>query len=290
MRVWRALLVAVLIVVGAVLAVSWQAGQGLLHPARRVDSRTPTEVGLRWSWANFTTADAVPLVGWWMPAAKVAPTVIFLHGYGESKAQGLVLYPFLHNATFNVLAYDARADGQSGGPYTTAGLLETRDVAAALEWVSRRPEGDGRVALFGWSAGAATALRAAPDEPSVAAVVADSSFSRLQHIVDSSIGEFTHLPRWPFGPLAVGLAGMSVGLDLHADAPVESAAHIHVPVLLIQGLADTTVTPDQVDELAAADPAAQVMKVPGAAHVRSHVTEPAPYEANVTTFLHAALG
>ncbi len=294
--------VAILVVAAiAVPVVSWKAGQSLLHPERKHDPRTPTNASLSWSWANFTTSDNVPLVGWWMPADATPAdnaTVIFVHGYGDSKAQGLPVYPFLHNLSVNVLAFDTRADGFSGGAYTTAGLLETRDVDAALDWLKRQPgfSQDPRVVLFGWSAGGATVLRSAPDRPDVDAVISDASFSRLQHIVDSSIGEFTNLPRWPFGPLAARFAGWSVGLNLNDDAPVESIPRIHVPILLIQGLNDTIVTPDQVDELAKAATgvpssfgSVQVLKVPGAKHVKDYATAPTVYEQKVGAFLRAAL-
>jgi pimeloyl-ACP methyl ester carboxylesterase len=54
---------------------------------------------------------------------------------------------------------------------------------------------------------------------------------------------------------------------------------------LIQGLDDTTVTPDQVDAIAAHAPQATVWKVPGAAHVECLKTDPSGYEAHVAAFL-----
>lgn len=298
-RTLVALGLVLLLAVAGVLAISWQAGQGLLHPVRKLDARTPYDVGLNWTLATVTTSDGVRLLGWWIPADATPQdnaTVVFLHGYGDSKAQGLQLFPFLHNLSVNVLAIDQHADGQSGGAYATGGLLETRDVDAALDWVEARPgfARDPRIALLGWSAGGAAVLRAAPDRPDVDAVITDAAFVRLQDIVDSSIGEFTGLPRWPFGPLAVRFASASVGLHLADDAPVDSVRALRVPLLLVQGGADRIVTPEQVDELAAAatnvpPPGPQVLKVPGAGHVASHKTDPRAYERTVGAFLNATI-
>lgn len=289
--IWASSILLGLLLIG-VLVVSWKSGKALLHPEREQVANTPTGLGLEWEWANFTTDDGVPLVGWWMPANGSAnETVVFLHGYGDSKNQSLEVAPALHAAGFNVLAFDFRAHGYSGGAYTTAGLVETRDVRAALDWLEARPEmgPDPPIALMGWSMGAAIALRSAPLFPEVDAVIADSAFSKMQHIVDSSISHFTGLPRWPFGPLAVTFAGWSIGKDISDNQPVRDIGNIHRPILLIQGLGDTVVTPGQVDELArAAGEGVAVFKVAGATHVEAHLTAPEEYDSRVTDFLDTA--
>ncbi len=282
--------IVLILVLSGVMAVSWVAGQSLLHPKRDTNTSTPSALNLTWQWANFTTADDVPIVGWWIPADNATGTVIFLHGYSDAKAQGLPMFPFLHNASVNVMAFDFRAHGQSGGAYTTAGLLETREVDAAILWVENRTHRDERnIVLLGWSMGGAAAINAAAHYPDLGGVIADASFSRLHNIVDTSIGKFTGLPRWPFGPLAVKFASMSIGIDINDNAPVEAIASFHGPLLLIQGLADTTVVPSNVDEIAAAAPQAVVWKVPGAGHTECYKTDPHGYELHVVAFLAAHL-
>lgn len=291
-RRWKVLLAVAALLLAGVLAVSWKAGQDLLHPERDTGTGTPTDAGLAWSWANFTARDGVPLVGWWMPANASTPhTVVFLHGYGDAKDQGLPLYPALHNLSANVLAFDFRAHGQSGGDHTTAGLDESADVQGALDWVANRTgQADPDVVLVGWSMGGAAAIHAASLDPRIDGVVTDGAFSRLQRIVETSISEFTGLPKWPFGPLAVLLAGWSVGADLPHHAPVEWLAQYHGPLLLVQGEADATVTPDQVDELSRSATRADVWKVAGAAHVKAFEQDPAAYGAHLAAFLAAVWG
>ncbi|MEA3189622.1 MAG: uncharacterized protein QOD77_204 [Thermoplasmata archaeon] len=286
-RRWKVLLAAVALLLAAVLAVSWKAGQDLLHPARDTGAGTPTDMGLAWTWANFTARDGVPLVGWWMPAnATTDQTVLFLHGYGDAKDQGLPLYPSLHNHSVNVLAFDFRAHGQSGGDHTTVGLDEVADVQGALDWLENKTgHADPAVVLLGWSMGGATAIHVAALDPRIDGIVTDGAFSRLQRIVETSISEFTGLPKWPFGPLAVQFAGMSIGVDLGNHAPVEWLVDYHGPILLVQGAADTAVTPDQVDELHRSAERADVWKVEGAGHVEAHEHAQAEYEARVAAFL-----
>lgn len=280
--------VAAALVVGAVCGISWKAGQDLLHPERQASALTPGNLNLTWQWANFTTGDGVEVVGWWVPASAVRAngTVIFLHGYSESKAQGLALTPFLHNASYNVLLFDFRAHGESGGDHTTVGLRETQEVSAAVAWVrGKAGHGDARTFILGWSMGAAAALNAAAGQPGVGGIVADASFSKLQNIVDTSISHFTGLPKWPFGPLAVLFASASAGIEISDNEPAKAIADYRGPLLLIQGLDDVTVTPEQVDEIAAAAPQATVWKVPGCVHTECYKIDRPGYEAKVLEFL-----
>jgi uncharacterized protein len=300
MVLWSAGGLGVFLVV-AILVVSWFSGQGLLHPDRELLATTPTESGLVWEWSNFTAEDGVPLVGWWMPADPTPAdngTVIFLHGYGDSKAQSLEVAPFLHRGGYNVLAFDFRASGESGGDYSSAGILEVRDVAAAVHAVASKPgmPSDPWIALVGWSMGGATAIRSAPRLPEVDAVITDGAFSRLQNIVDTSITHFFKktigiaLPKWPFGPLAVTFAGWSIGQDIGDNVPARDIKDLDRPILLIHGTADTTVTPQNLEDLIEAHPTAQVLRIQDGLHVRSYLAGPELYEATVLAFLDDATG
>src|SRR5205823_689619 len=94
--------------------VSYEAADRLVHPPRDLETRTPASVGLSFERTTLLTEDRLRLAAWWMPAvAPDAPTVVFLHGYGASKAQSLAVAPFLHQAGYQVLAFDFRAHGES---------------------------------------------------------------------------------------------------------------------------------------------------------------------------------
>ncbi|HWH09417.1 MAG TPA: alpha/beta fold hydrolase, partial [Candidatus Thermoplasmatota archaeon] len=102
--------------------VSWRSAESLVHPARPASSWTPADAGLAFEPLALTTSDGVALAGWWMPADEARGTVVFLHGYGDSKNQSLAYAPFLLRAGYHVLAFDFRAHGASGGSFTTVGL------------------------------------------------------------------------------------------------------------------------------------------------------------------------
>lgn len=279
-------LAALVLLAGAgVAAVSWRSADALVHPARDASAQVPALPHER---VSFAASDGVPLVGWWVPAPEARGVVVFLHGYGDSKDQSLPLLPFLHAEGYHVLAYDARAHGESGGDHTTVGLDEVQDVRGALAFAAARdPEAAENLALVGWSMGAATAILAAALEPSVDAVVADSSFATLQNIASNSITAFTGLPKYPFGPLSVTFAGWMVRENVARNAPLHAAPHVAGPMLVIQGLDDTIALPGEDGEaIARAAPAgSQLWLVPGAAHVQAHAVAPGEYERRVSAFL-----
>ena len=292
-RILLAVVLALLLVAaGAVAAVSWQSADKLVHPARDLPQADPAGRGLAYENVTLTTADGLDLSAWWIPAnASARGTVIFLHGYGDNKEQALFVAPFLHEAGWNVLAFDFRAHGLSEGDETTVGLVETADVRAAYEVAAARAD-PARVALFGWSMGAATAINAGAEVPEARAIVADSAFATLENIASNSITHFTDLPKYPFGPLAVVFAGWMVGRDVGDNRPIDLVGDLGRPVLVIQGADDTIVYPeDDGAALAArAPPGSAYWLVEGAGHVGAHEAAPEEYRARVLAFLDAGMG
>ncbi|HUR67663.1 MAG TPA: alpha/beta fold hydrolase [Candidatus Thermoplasmatota archaeon] len=294
MRRRRALVLALalalaLAAAGGVCYASWQSAEKLVHPPRELSNATPP---MPFQEVEFEASDGVDLVGWFVPADHARGIVVFLHGYGDSKAQALPLLGFLHNASYDVFAYDARAHGASAGDVTTVGMDEVADVQGAIGMARLLdPPASEHLALLGWSMGAATALNAAPYAPEVDAVVADSGFATLTNIASNSITHFTDLPKYPFGPLAVTFAGWIVGHNVRENKPLEAVAKLDMPILVIQGLADDIAFPDSDGKaIAGAAPAgSDLWLVPDALHVQAHTVAPAEYEARVLAYLDARL-
>jgi pimeloyl-ACP methyl ester carboxylesterase len=269
--------------------IAWYAADHVIHPPRVATTVTPDMLGLDFRRVEMLARDGISLVGWWMPAeAHAAGTVVFLHAWGASKQQSLAVAPFLHRAGYNVLAFDFRAHGESGGTHTTLGLEEARDVEGAVDWLGGEADA-GPVALFGWSMGGAAAINAAPHLPGVRAVVADSSFASLAAVAGRSLQHTANLPP-RLGETTILFASWMTGHAPGDDAPVRAARDASQPLLLIQGTADALVPPDNAREIQqAAGARAQLWLVPGAPHVdamRYHAPE---YEARVLDFLSAKL-
>jgi ABC-2 type transport system ATP-binding protein len=117
--------------------------------------------------------DGTPLATSFFPAAGLkpgqrAPTILMTHGWGgnrttdenagSSESVGSTGVGPLRKAGFNVLTWDSRGFGASGGTVEVDSKdFEGRDVSALIDWLAKQPEaqldkpGDPRVGMHGAS-------------------------------------------------------------------------------------------------------------------------------------------
>ncbi len=142
---------------------SWLRRSPVLH--------WPSEHRLDYEDITFPARDGVPLEGWFIPAPGSGKLIIANHPMGFSRSgipadvqpwhadwapsgNGFEVdlvpdYKILHDAGYNVLAYDLRNHGLSSaanGGVTTHGNTESRDVVGSLEYAHapRHPRHGGR--------------------------------------------------------------------------------------------------------------------------------------------------
>jgi len=202
----------------------------------------------------------VHLKGWRFPAQGAARgTVVYLHGAGDSRRSSLSIARHFVPVGFEVLAYDSRAHGDSGGDACTYGVYEKRDLLRVLAGVQKRP-----IILLGLSLGAAVALQAAAETRDVSAVIAIATFSDLR-----TVGR----ERAPFFASnhqideAFRIAEAEAKFRVDEASPLAAAPHIKVPALIIHGASDDETPPAHsrrvYDSLGGPK---QLILVPGAGH------------------------
>lgn len=163
---------------------------------------------------------------------------------------------------FEVLAFDYRGFGRSGGEVTRAAARE--DLRTALA-AARRLSPDRPVHVLGQSIGAALSLEVLAEErgrAGVASLVVDGPFDSWAGIAALHLSGDGTL-RAPLDGLLSALLRRS-GRD-----PVEAAADLGgLPLLVVYGTADRICPPDMARAvLAAAGERARAMPLPGAPHV-----------------------
>lgn len=287
--VWAGLLI---IFTGAiVLAISAYVGWKITHPARRAVDTTPAAWGLSYSDISFTSrTDGLKLKGWLIAAPANRQTVIFAHGYGRNRLQDdvplLPIVQVLVNKGCNVLLFDFRSSGESEGNLSSVGEYEVYDLLGAVDFVRARPDLNQTVTLFGFSMGAAVAIMAGAQEPSVAAVVSDSSFADLKTYLKANLAVWTNLPPVPFNQTVLFITPLLTGLDIEKVSPVKEVKNLGGrPLLLIHGEADTDVPIENSELLRQEYLRAQFLRVPGAKHVRAFQTDGERYIKEIVSFL-----
>ena len=246
LNVWRiaTALAAAVIVVGALsLAPSIAAG-GLLYPERRtVAAAIPAACTNR----DFE-GDGVTLRGWHCTATgKRRGTVVYLHGIADNRGSSAGAVDRFTRKGFDVVAYDSRRHGDSGGDVCTYGFLEKRDLRRVVDGLPPGP-----VVLMGTSLGAAVALQEAAGDPRITAVIAAEVFSDLRTVATERAPWF--LPP-PVIRKAFQVAEQRGGFLVDAVSPMEAARAIRAPVLLIHGADDRETPPAHSQRIFEALPA-----------------------------------
>lgn len=148
--------------------------KSLRAPPRCPILHNPSEAGLKYDEVFFPSYDGVPLEGWYMPCEGSNKLVICNHPMNFTRsghpshlepwrsifaATGNTIevnfvpdFKILHDAGYNVLAYDLRNLGQSGPANSgvlSGGKYEARDVIGSIIYARSRPDTKNmKIALF----------------------------------------------------------------------------------------------------------------------------------------------
>ncbi len=267
-------------VVGAIVAF---AGWRWVTPIRKVARTYPS--GLEVESVRFRSGDGTALFGAYLKGGSGHPGVVLCHGYFRDHFEPLETGIALNEAGYQVLLFDFRGCGRSGGSHTTVGYLETRDVLSAIEYLRSRMTGDEPLGVLGISMGAAAAIMAAPSAE-VGAVVADSPFAHLEGVMARKVRDFTpHSWLVPLGWTSIVLGEALSGGDYRAVRPVDSVRSLDsTPMLVIYGERDEFISSDQIDELIQAMPGPKELWILDRGHAMARVAYAEEYRARVLRF------
>lgn len=227
--------------------------------------------------ATVTGPGATPIALSYFRGAGPAPrpTVLVGHGFGGTRDRnpdspsndgvgGIGLAPLLR-AGYNVLTWDARGFGESGGTISIDGpATEGRDVSALIDWVARRPDalqdakGDPRVGMAGGSYGGAIQWVAAARDRRLDALAPSISWNSLATAL------------FPAGDVKLSWAGVlyrSAVPGVPATVPDDRAAlpagrlDPHVVNAYYTGNRQGTISPEDAAWFASRGPGATIARV-----------------------------
>lgn len=194
---------------------------------------TPEKYRIAYQNIWFTSSDAVPLNGWFLPGAPGLPLVVFFHGNAGNLSDNLEYLKLLHVSGFSVFIFDYRGFGSSGGEPLHENDLY-RDARGALNFLHREGWSNKEMIFFGQSLGSAVALQMAL-ESKPRGLVLESSFSTMKEMVKR------------ISPFIYSIVGWwTIG---HPFDNLDKIARIGVPLLLIHGDRDTIVPLEMTQRL-----------------------------------------
>ena len=232
------------------------------------------------------------LTGTFIPNPQTTDkTLIFLHGFSESRLAGLSYLNIYLNAGYNLLLVDSRAHGESGGLSVTWGVYEKHDVDQWVDWLRHRfPKGT--IGMHGISMGAATALLHAGLNESnkrVSFYIADSAYSDLESLLADQMSQRLQLPGnippQVLLPYANAVTYLRARFTFGAASPLRDVQQVTTPVLYIHGEADRLVPASMSQQLYSMTKGQrQIQLFPRADHVSSIYTDRSRYRTVVQGF------
>jgi pimeloyl-ACP methyl ester carboxylesterase len=183
----------------------------------------------------------ITLASWYCNRGRGTPMVILFHGYSAEKTSLLGEARAFLELGASVMLVDFRGSGGSSESYTTVGVHEAEDVAAAVHYAQGKLS-HSKVFLFGRSMGAAAILRAVHAN----AIQPDGMI--LEAVFDTLLNTVRHrframrVPPFPSAELLVFWGGQQWGFDGFEHNPSAYAASVHCPTLLMHGARDLRVS------------------------------------------------
>lgn len=189
---------------------------------------------------SFQTEDKITLAGLLIVRPGASRTILLCHGYRMAKER---MHRFaLMFPTDNILFFDYRAHGESGGKWTTIGHHEKKDVLAAAKFLNEHEQTKNiPIVGVGVSMGAVSLLAAATQSELFKAIVLDSPFCRLDEQTQRMVVGRHKLPQFPFGLLVQNFFERMHQFQLQSVNSIECAQNVNVPVLMIHSQHDKTV-------------------------------------------------
>lgn len=228
------------------------------------------------------------LFGIYIPQAGATRTVVLAHGITWS-LYGMVKYMWMfHRRGFNLLLYDHRNHGRSGGKNTTFGFYEKHDLKVMVDWAfAQLPEG-GTVGTMGESLGAATALQEAALDPRLSFVVADCPFSDFEALVIYRASQdYPFLPGRILAKIASQFTFALSGFRLADARPIARLGEVKTPILFCHGQQDDYIPPQMSVEMhrAKTQGLARLYLAPNAKHAQALWNNQEEYDRVVGAFL-----
>lgn len=290
---WRRLLAfpVAVFMAWAVVKPLWAAVYATNVPRPKLGSATPSDRGMEYEDAAFTTADGVKLSGWYVPSSNRA-AVVLLHGASSTRSNVLTQAELLSRRGYGVLLFDARGHGRSEGRAMEFGWYGELDTSAAVDYLSARPDVDpDRIGGVGMSMGGEQVIGAMAADERIGAVVAEGATHRVLEDHDWLVDEFGLQGRIQQVVNRLEFAVVDLLTEAPKPLPLRSSVSAASPrrVLLIaagevsdEQRADRSiqaVSPETVD----------LWVVAGAGHTRGLRTQPEEWEERVVGLLDREL-
>ena len=214
-------------------------------------------------------------------------TVILVHGFWGSHLDMLNLAKLFEKRGYNILAINQRANGISGGEYSTLGYDEKNDLKVWIDFVvSLNP--NIKILLYGISMGGTVVCLNASENclPNVSLAISDCAFDNAHKIMVYSLRKRRIFFKLHLKNI-LRYSKIAKGVDFNKVDLAGKLKNAKVPILFVHGDEDDVVPLEMVYSLSNQVPEYRktLFISSGAKHVESYDKNPKEFEKCVDKFL-----
>lgn len=219
-------------------------------------------------------------------------TVIIVHGITGSRWESMKYADIYIDLGFNVLIYDSRYHGSSGGSNISLGYFEKYDLNNCVQWVKSQNPG-GTIGIHGESMGAATALLHSQmniRKRDVSFYVVDCPFSDLPELFTEKLtGEMKNHGKLIADAVVFYSSLVALyksGFSLYSISPKKAIKDVETPIMFVHGANDDFIPPTMSLDMYLEKKGPKYLYIaPNAGHAQSYLRNKAEYTAKVKEFL-----
>jgi len=239
----------------------------------------------------FSDDSLVMKANFYRTTKPVKATIILLHGIRSQKEQLDSLALFLQAKSYNVVAVDLRAHGDSGGAYCSFGYYEKKDLSNLLDYLMEYENIKEPIGIWGHSLGAAIGLQTLAFDKRFQFGIIESSYADFRQITKDYSSYFVGFESDLVNDFLLDRAGEMADFPVNKINPVDYCKNITQPVLIVHGTDDAKINVNNAKLLyrEIASPNKELLLVKGAHHTDIHYVGGSAYFEKVLQFITKSL-
>jgi len=236
------IVLALLLIIGVLLLATYVLPYAIIQPGRKTKDITPAAYNLDFEHFRFQVGEGIELDTFYVPAVGISrANLIMMHGVGSCKEVYLEYVAELAQTGYNIMLWDQRAHGKSGGKYLTYGYHEKHDISMAIDWLEARNPGL-PIGIYGNSMGGAVAIQSLAGNPGLRFGLIESTFTDLATVANAYGSRMSGLPLPRFlSDYVLRCAGKIADFEPFTIRPLDAARKVTQPILHIHGDADANI-------------------------------------------------